>query len=48
MLLLNFLMIGAVFVYPVSADPCAVLAVSLPEALIAGMMQILGLVSVGF
>jgi PKD repeat protein len=36
MFLLNFLVIGAVFVYPVSATPCAVLEVSLPEGTYRG------------
>jgi hypothetical protein len=48
MFLLIFLVIGAVFVHLVSADPCAVLEVSLPEAFITGMMRILGFASVGF
>jgi len=36
LILLNFLVIDAVFVYPVSADPCAVLEVSLPEGTYRG------------
>lgn len=36
MFLLNFLMVCAVFVYPVSATPCAVLTVSLPEGVYRG------------
>jgi hypothetical protein len=35
-ILLNFLVIGAVFVYPVNVDPCAVLKVSLPEGTYRG------------
>ncbi|MEM1588856.1 MAG: hypothetical protein QW175_00360, partial [Candidatus Bathyarchaeia archaeon] len=36
MFLLNFLMVCAVFVYPVGATPCAVLKVSLPEGVYRG------------